>query len=227
MVERLRALLERPLDPGVSRAMLALALAAAVGFAGVVLLAGLGDGTGRRTPITEETPPAGRVPATQGRPARARAVVARQDAQDRPGTEAHRRAVREAAGHRALQHVPYSAGPVSVQLVGAVRGKAILRVEASSIRAARHGWRQFLRRFDDAGTAYVPRFEGGGRRSTPAAEPGGEIGSRGREAAPGATPRATRVAAATLPPGACFPHHGDDPRGPEKLRSPRHLEARS
>jgi hypothetical protein len=70
-------------------------------------------------------------------------------------------------------------------------------------------------------------FPAGWSRSTPATEPGGEIGRSGREAAPGAAPRATRVAAATLPPGAGFPHHDDDPRGPEKLRSPRHLEARS
>jgi hypothetical protein len=70
-------------------------------------------------------------------------------------------------------------------------------------------------------------FPAGWSRSTPAAEPEGEIGRRGREAAPGAAPAATRVAAATLPPSAGFAHHGDDPRGPEKLRSPRHPETRS
>jgi hypothetical protein len=165
MGERLRVLLERPLDPEVSRAMLAIALAVAVGLAGVVVLAGLGGGTGRGAPTARTTTVAGRVPATPGRPVPPRrAKVAAQDSQDRPGTEAHRRAVREAADHRAIQHVPYTAGPVSVQLVGALNGKAILRVEAPAMTAARRGWRRFLHRFGDPGTAYVPRFEGGGRR---------------------------------------------------------------
>jgi hypothetical protein len=164
LVERLRALLERPLDPEVSRAMLWLALAAALGLAVVVLLAGIDHGTGLGTPTAKTTTPARKVPAVPRRPVPHRAEVVAQDAQDRPGTEAYRRAAREVAGHRALQHVPYTAGAVSVQFVGAVRGKAVLRVEAPSIRAARHGWRLFLHRFEDLGTAYVPRFEGGGRR---------------------------------------------------------------
>jgi hypothetical protein len=166
MVERLRALLERPLDPEVSRAMLCFALAACAGLAVVVLLGGIGSGPDQSGPMLPRTSGVQAVSATPARPmpAPTAAEVAGQDAQDRPGTEAHRRAAREAAGHRALQHLPYSAGGVSVRLVGANRGKAVLRVEAPSIRAARRGWRRFLNRFDDAGTDYVPRFGGGGRR---------------------------------------------------------------
>jgi hypothetical protein len=163
LVERLRALLKRPLDPEVSRAMLWLALAASLGLAVVVLLGGFDHGTGGGTPTARTTTPGRGVAATPVRTAPTAAKVAGQDAQDRPGTEAHGRAAGEAAAHRALQHVPYSAGAVSVELVGAVRGKAILRVEAPSTTAARRVWRRFLHRFDDPGTAYIPRFEGGGR----------------------------------------------------------------
>jgi RuvB AAA lid domain len=70
-------------------------------------------------------------------------------------------------------------------------------------------------------------FPAGRSRSTPKAEPEGEVGRPDHQAAPVAAPGATRVAAAPAPSRAGFAHHGGDRRGPEKLRSPRHLEARS
>jgi len=160
MVERLRALLERPLDPSVARAILMLALAASIGFAAVVLLGGVGD---RPTAILAVGHEPARRRAGSGHPAPAPPVtaaeVAGQDRQDRPATEVHRRARQEVAAHRALQHVPYRAGGVSVALVGARRGQALLRVEGSTVAAARRGWRGFLRRFHDDGEAYLPIFE--------------------------------------------------------------------
>lgn len=160
MVERLRTLLERPLDPSLARAMLVLALALSIGFAAAALLGGVGDrpaveaGADRDSSLP-------RVHAGHLQPASpaTAAELAGQDRQDRPGTSAHRRALEEVAAHRALQHVPYRAGAVSIELVGARRGRALLRVEAPTIGAARRGWRGFLRRFDDDGHAYLPRFE--------------------------------------------------------------------
>jgi hypothetical protein len=86
------------------------------------------------------------------------AAPRRQDPQDRPGTFAHRRAGRELATHRALQHVPWRRGDVTVELVGARDGRAVLRVEAPGIATARRGYHVFLRRFHDDGRAYLPRF---------------------------------------------------------------------
>jgi hypothetical protein len=161
VVERLRALLERPIDPPVARATLALAVATSVGFAIVALLGGIGDRpsgraqTARTAPVrAEAVEQAGAIPAPSS------GMVSRQDAQDRAGTRTHRRASREVAEHRALQHVPYRAGGVSIELVGAERGRAVLLVKAPTVAAARRGWGRFLRRFDDPGRAYLPRFEG-------------------------------------------------------------------
>jgi hypothetical protein len=70
-------------------------------------------------------------------------------------------------------------------------------------------------------------FPAGWSRSTTAAESEGAVGRVRSEAVPVATPRATRVAASVSPRSAGFAHHGGDRRGPEKLRSPRHLEVRS
>lgn len=156
MVDRLRAFLEAPLDASVARAVTVLALAASTGFAIVVLLAGLGDGPSVGSEDTGSSvatrPPVGEATAAS------RPGEERQDPQDRPGTPAHRRAERESAGHRALQHVPYAHGGVTIELVGARRGRAVLRVAAVNEAAARRGWQRFLRRFHDRGTAYEAHF---------------------------------------------------------------------
>jgi hypothetical protein len=168
VAEHLRALLERPLDPGLARAIVALALAASTGFAVLVLLGAVGrDAPSPSTPAAagadRSSPPAvpvgprstsGGHAAAAGRGHR----VAGQDRQDRPGTEARRRALRESARHRALQHVPYRQGAVAITLVGARGPRAILSVDAPTVALARRGYQRFLRRFRDPGTAYLPRF---------------------------------------------------------------------
>jgi hypothetical protein len=82
----------------------------------------------------------------------------RQDPQDRPGSAAARAAQGELRTHRALQHVPYQGAGVTITLVGARRGRALLSVRGGDLVTERRGWRGFLRRFDDDGSAYVPLF---------------------------------------------------------------------
>jgi hypothetical protein len=161
VIGRLRALLERPLDPDVASAVVSLGLVATVGLACLFCVAACDGGEKTRGREAARAPAGGSVRAA----GIARAPVPagpgegrRQDRQDRPGTVAHRRAERELAAHRALQHVPWRQGAVSVALVGARGSKAVLAVRASTLAAARRGWRRFLRRFDDPGLAYLPRF---------------------------------------------------------------------
>jgi hypothetical protein len=163
MVDRLRALLEEPLDPRVGRAVVVLASAILFGLAALFILAA-------REPevsTTVETPPAARstsgsapadlAPAPTPEPPAARR---RQDPQDQEGSPAARRAARALASHRALQHVPYRSGELAVELVGARGHRAVLRVSAAAVPAARAGWRRFLRRYRDSGRAYLPIFRG-------------------------------------------------------------------
>jgi hypothetical protein len=162
VAERFRDFLDRPLDPSAARAVLGLALAIGTGLA---FIGGL-DGLGGHAPQQREDSPAASTPATVGRAVLPAPAPSRQDPQDRPGSAAHRRAALALSRHRALQHVPYSADGVSIALVGARHGKAVLRVEAATRVAARQGWRAFLRRFDDGGGAYLHVLavgEAGGR----------------------------------------------------------------
>lgn len=160
MFERFRAFLDRPLDPAAGRAILALATATLVGFAAVFLLAG-GEPHGV-DPATVTSPPTAVEPDVDQLDLDAggsyRAQLPKQDPQDRPGSSAARRAARALRERRALQHVPYSLGAVSVVLVGADRGRAVLRVSAPTPAAARRGWRTFLNRYEDRGSAYIPVF---------------------------------------------------------------------
>jgi hypothetical protein len=161
VVERLRALLEHPLDPRLARAVVALACCVTLGFAAVMLLAE----TGASPTVSSEHPaaaPSSIVSPTPPRPPLAAGAAVRQDPQDRLGSAAHRRAAREIAGHRALQHVPYRAGGVVIDLVGARGDRAVLVVRATTLAAARRGWRAFLHRYRDDGRAYLPRFRTGG-----------------------------------------------------------------
>lgn len=169
MVERLRALLDRPLDPSAARAILVFASAILVGFAGLFLLA-----AGQpHPPVAQDHPaPAASSPgsATPGKkveiggPAQPPSTHPRQDPQDIAGSTAARRAAHALQSHRALQHVPYRDGEVEITLVGARGSKAVLRIDAKSIREARRGWRRFLTRYADSGKAYVPilKASGGG-----------------------------------------------------------------
>lgn len=163
MVDRLRALLEEPLDPRLGRAVVVLASAILLGLAALFILAARQPETSTRA----EEPPAARsmsgsatadlAPApTPETPAAPR----RQDPQDQEGSAAARRAARALASHRALQHVPYRSGELVVELVGARGHRAVLRVSAATVQAARAGWWRFLRRYRDSGRAYIAIFRG-------------------------------------------------------------------
>lgn len=161
MVDRLRHLAERPLDRRVARAILILGLAVTVGAGLLVGLGAVEEGRGLGADRTAGAAHGRTEAASVGPSASVGAKPPGQDPQDRRDTPARRRAIAELRSHRALQHVPYRHGGVSIVLAGARGSRAVLRVAAPTILAARTGWRDFLRRFDDAGTAYLPRFRGG------------------------------------------------------------------
>jgi hypothetical protein len=167
--DRLRDLAERPLDRRLARAVLILGLAVTVGASLVLGLAALGRGGGSSATtsgrIDAPGPAAPSVATTPGSPTAAAKPapipLPEQDPQDRTGSAARRRAVAEVESHRALQHVPYRHGGVTVALVGARGSRAVLRVTAPTTEEARKGWSSFLRRFHDHGAAYLPLFRGG------------------------------------------------------------------
>lgn len=166
MVDRLRALLDHPLDPSAARAILAIASAILLGVAALfVLAASQGDPTApeRTAPAAPAPDPVTPIEKVEGGEWATRRPM--QDPQDIAGSAAARRAARGLRSHRALQHVPYRDGEVRIALVGARGSRAVLRVTASTVNAARHGWRRFLARYRDSGRAYVPVFATtGGRR---------------------------------------------------------------
>lgn len=161
MADRLRAFLDRPLDPSAARAIVAFASAILLGLAALFVLAGSEE----ERPISQEARPAGASPsapvapvekvedeAVEHRPSRP------QDPQDVEGSAAARRAARALRSHRALQYVPYRRGEFAITLVGARERRAVLRVSAPNLPAARRGWRAFLHRYRDRGEAYIARF---------------------------------------------------------------------
>src|SRR5215218_5514250 len=158
MVDRLRALLDRPLDPSAVRVIVGLAGAIFLGIAVLFVLACSGP--------SQPTSPRARAAATSSRSAvpvkGAEGEVTEprpQDPQDEQGSAEARRADRSLRSHRALQHIPYREGGLTVRLVGARGRRAVLRVSAPTVPAARRGWQQFLRRYEDSGHAYVPVFK--------------------------------------------------------------------
>jgi hypothetical protein len=167
VIDRLRLLLDRPLDPLAARTVVVLATAIFLGFAAVFAL-GVSE-RNRPASSREETARSPRVaaapveeiaPKPKRQPRRDR-----QDPQDERDSAAGRRAARALRSHRALQHVPYRSGRVAVTLAGARNGQAVLRVSAPTVGAARRGWRQFLRRYRDSGRSYVPVFKAATRHS--------------------------------------------------------------
>jgi hypothetical protein len=162
MVDRFRALLDRPLDPSAARAILAFASAILVGFAALlVLAAGQPDqptSPQRPSAIPSSPGPAVSPEAVEADSTKSQTAPHRQDPQDVEGSTAARRAARALRSHRALQHVPFRHGELRIALVGARGDRAVLRVSASTIRAARQGWHRFLWRYRDSGRAYVPVF---------------------------------------------------------------------
>jgi hypothetical protein len=165
MIDRLRFLLDRPLDPLAARAIVISATAILLGFAALFVLAarepGRSAAPGRQAVPTQ--PQAARsfgaARAEAAPPAPRAAHRRRQDPQDEKGSPAASRATKALRSHRALQHVPYRHARLSVRLVGARGGRAVLAVSAPTISAARRGWRRFLRRYRDGGHAYLTRFE--------------------------------------------------------------------
>ncbi|HEY3553367.1 MAG TPA: hypothetical protein VGK66_06720, partial [Solirubrobacterales bacterium] len=148
MIDRLRAQLDRPLDPSAARAILVFASAILVGFAGLyVLAAGESDrSTSSTHPSVAAAPPSpvGSIQAVEGSPAKGQAAPRRQDPQDVEGSRAARRADHALRSHQALQHVPYRSEGLTIELVGAHGRRAVLRVKAATVQAARRGWGRFL-----------------------------------------------------------------------------------
>jgi hypothetical protein len=180
MIDRLLALLDRPVDPRAGRAVMALAAAITLGFAALFVLTA--DSAQRQPPSAHPLAPkraAPLPPSLDGEDGAAKEASPRppsprpQDPQDDRGSAAARGAQKELQRHRALQHVPYKQGGLTVTLIGARQGRALLRVSAPTPSAARRGWRQFLRRFGDTGLAYVPLFR-------PRGGAAGRRGSKGR-----------------------------------------------
>lgn len=162
MIDRLRALLDRPLDPSAARAILVFASAILVGFAALFVLAASEPdqppSPGYPSGATASPNPAAAIHVVKDNSVEGQAAPRRQDPQDIKGSAAAGRAARALRSHRALQHVPYRDGELKIELIGAQGSHAVLRVGASTVRAARRGWRRFLRRFHDSGRAYVPVF---------------------------------------------------------------------
>lgn len=162
MLERFRSFLDRPLDPGAGRAIVACASAVFLGL-GVLVVLGRVDVAerpvaepGPRKTVAAIPPPAADVPAPSSIPI---PPHRRQDPQDVPGSPSARRVAEALRERRALQHLPYRRGELAIELVGARGGKAVLRVSAPNRGAAQHGWQEFLRLYDDDGRAYLPVFE--------------------------------------------------------------------
>lgn len=170
MIDRLRLLLDRPLDPSAAQAILAFASAILLGLAAVFVLAASEPNRptpqGLRATAPTSSAPAASVEGVEDEAAEQRPPSRRQDPQDEAGSAAARRAARALRSHRALQHVPYRRGELAITLVGARDDRAVLRVSAPNLPVARRGWRAFLRRYHDRGEAYIARFvaRGEGRR---------------------------------------------------------------
>lgn len=163
MIDRLRALLDRPLDPSAARAIMVFASAVLVGFAGLFVLA-VGQperpiSAGRPSPAAASPSPGAPIQAVEGNPVEGQAAPRRQDPQDVEGSIAARRADRALRSHRAIQHVPYRSEGLTIDLIGAHGRRVVLRIRAATVQAARRGWRHFLRRYRDSGDAYLPIFQ--------------------------------------------------------------------
>lgn len=162
MADRLRALLDRPLDPSAARAILVFASAILVGFAVLFVLAASEPdqppSPGHPTVAAAPPSPVVSTQAVEGNSAEGQAAPRQQDPQDVEGSRAARRADRALRSHRALQHIPYRDGELRIDLVGARGDRALLRVTAPTVRLGKRGWRRFLRRYRDSGRAYLPLF---------------------------------------------------------------------
>jgi hypothetical protein len=214
MVDRLRVLLDRPLDPRAGRGIVVLATAISFGFSALVVLAGTAE-QGSRSVSAFDRGTAPVHPASDSLPAEAppfppQETHHRQDPQDDWGSAAGRRAENALRSHRALQHVPFHGVGIAVALAGARHGRAVLVVSAPTVASARRGWRKFLRRFGDGGDAYVPVFKVD-QQATPWADQQ-------------ATHRATRQAGSSSRQKPAIAHRRRDCADTVSQRSPLHIE---
>jgi hypothetical protein len=197
VIDLIRNLLDRPLDPRLARAVVVLSITITFAFAILVtfgVIAGSVPGevedrggeiarTPSAPPAQQAEPPAGRSGRADsgGPPVRPRPE---QDPQDRPGGKDYRRAREAMREHRALQHLPYEHRGVAIVLAGADRGRAVVHITAGSVARAKHQWRAFLAGYRDDGRAYEPRFAARPKvgRGVPARSPKStaEGGSSGR-----------------------------------------------
>ena len=165
MIDLIRSLLDRPLDPRHARAVVVIACCLTLTFAALVGFTVIGgsrpvehetrtEDSSRPTappPVTVEGP--SHVSGTKSPPA-----PRRQDPQDRRGSAAYRRARRTLRENRALQHLPFRRRGLSISLAGADRGRAVIRILAPTVSEAKRRWRHFLRRSGDDGSSYETRF---------------------------------------------------------------------
>jgi hypothetical protein len=177
VIDLFRSLLDRPLDPRHARAIVGVASCLTLAFAGLVAFGVIsgsrpgpreGEATSGRS-ATPTAPPAVAIVGSplgraEGRGRSDRRPAARQDPQDRRGSPAYRRARQTLRAHRALQHVPFRGRDFSIALIGADRGRAIVRILAATVPEARGHWRGFLRRYHDDGRSYEPHFAARGVR---------------------------------------------------------------
>jgi hypothetical protein len=156
-VNRLREFAGRPLDPSIARAILVLGCAVTVAT-GLLIAGGIlspGGSVDPRLPAGRDGAVRPTVPSpyvSPGRPARDR-----RNPLDERGNPTRRRAERELAGHRALQHLPWRGDGAKVTLVGAHGGLAVLEVAAVDRAVARRGYLAFLARSHDDGADYLVR----------------------------------------------------------------------
>lgn len=138
-----------------------LATAVSLGFAGLVVLADATEDSGP-SPIVDlggvQTHAVSPSESLAALPSATQNAPRHQDPQDDPRSAAGRRAADAFDKHRALQHVPYRQGAVTITLVGAKKGQALLLVRGATLANAHRGWRRFLRRYGDPGSSYHARY---------------------------------------------------------------------
>jgi hypothetical protein len=205
VIDLIRNLLDRPLDPRLARAVVMLAITVTFAFAMLVTFGVIAgsvpsevEDRGNRATRAPSTPPTESAEAPRGESEEGASTRPgdrprpEQDPQDRPGTEDYRRGREELRAHRALQHLPYERGGVAIVLAGADRGRAVVRVTAGTVGRAKQEWRAFLARYRDGGEAYEPRFAARSKvgPGVPARSPKSSADGAARGPRPGS--RATR-----------------------------------
>ena len=171
MVDRLRALLDRPLDPRAGacggrprhRDPARLRSLFVLGGERARSCGSLSRATPSRAPpqphLSLRLRPGRSVPPDR---AAARPALADRTPRTRRAAPPRRRAARTLRSHRALQHVPYRRGESDGRAGRGARRAGGASSQRADHSGARSGWQRFLRRYGDTGRAYVPLFTVGG-----------------------------------------------------------------